>query len=73
MLVDAGKVNTKYSISATVISRLIKMTLITGSGRILTRKTVYDDSAYLDLTSRTGIYLIRLVTTLKTITKRIIQ
>ncbi|MBO7596275.1 MAG: T9SS type A sorting domain-containing protein, partial [Bacteroidales bacterium] len=50
----------------------VQMTLITGSGRILTRKTVYDDSVYLDLTGRTGIYLIRLVTPSKTITKRII-
>ncbi|MDD6003864.1 MAG: T9SS type A sorting domain-containing protein, partial [Bacteroidales bacterium] len=50
----------------------VQMTLITGSGRILTRKTVYDDSIYLDLTGRTGIYLIRLATPSKTITKRII-
>ncbi|MBO4372379.1 MAG: T9SS type A sorting domain-containing protein, partial [Bacteroidales bacterium] len=50
----------------------VQMTLITGSGRILTRKTVYDDSINLDLTGRTGIYLIRLVTPSKTITKRII-
>ena len=50
----------------------VQMTLVSISGRILLTKTISDNSVVIDLTGKTGIYIIRLATPAKTITKRII-
>ena len=49
----------------------VQMTIVSISGRIILTKTLYGNKVDLDLTGRTGIYLIRLATPSKTITKRI--
>ncbi len=50
----------------------VQMTIVSISGRIILTKTLYGEKIDLDLTGRAGIYLIRLATPAKTITKRVV-
>ena len=50
----------------------VQMTLVSISGRILFTKTINDNTVMIDLTGKPGVYIIRLATPAKTITKRIL-
>ena len=66
-----GRVTVEYG-SLTQDFGSVQMTIVSISGRIILTKTLYGEKIDLDLSGRAGIYLIRLATPAKTITKRIV-
>ena len=66
-----GPVSVEFS-ALTQESTTVQMTLVTVSGKVLMTKTLNCSSLMLDLTGRSGVYLIRLATPSRTVTKRII-
>ena len=66
-----GPVSVEFS-ALTQESTTVQMTLVTVSGKVLMTKTLNCSSLMFDLTGRSGVYLIRLATPSRTVTKRII-
>lgn len=66
-----GPVTVEFS-ALTQETGTVQMTLVTISGRVIVTKTLQCNSLMLDLTGRSGVYLIRLATPSRTVTKRII-